>query len=67
VVAAKRKNSIYRPGKRTSDWLKIKARLQQEFVVLKAIRVLDPDGKGSVPIIAMTAFATRAALARLVS
>src|SRR6201982_1618598 len=24
---------IYRPGKRTSDWLKIKARLQQEFVV----------------------------------
>ena len=30
---AKRKDSIYRPGKRTSDWLKIKARLQQEFVV----------------------------------
>jgi len=32
-IIAKRKNSIYRPGKRTSDWLKIKARLQQEFVV----------------------------------
>src|ERR1700756_2836484 len=32
-IIAKRKDSIYRPGKRTSDWLKIKARLQQEFVV----------------------------------
>jgi bifunctional non-homologous end joining protein LigD len=32
-IIAKRKNSIYRPGMRTSDWLKIKARLQQEFVV----------------------------------
>ena len=25
-------DSIYRPGKRTLDWLQIKARLQQEFV-----------------------------------
>jgi bifunctional non-homologous end joining protein LigD len=32
-IIAKRKASIYRPGARTSDWLKIKARLQQEFVV----------------------------------
>jgi len=32
-VIAKRKDSIYRPGKRTADWLRIKARLQQEFVV----------------------------------
>ena len=32
-IIAKRKDSIYRPGKRTSDWLKTKARLQQEFVV----------------------------------
>src|SRR5262249_43629470 len=32
-IIAKRKDSIYRPGKRTTDWLKIKARLQQEFVV----------------------------------
>jgi bifunctional non-homologous end joining protein LigD len=32
-IIAKRKDSIYRSGKRTSDWLKIKARLQQEFVV----------------------------------
>ena len=32
-IIAKRKDSIYRAGKRTSDWLKIKARLQQEFVV----------------------------------
>jgi ATP-dependent DNA ligase len=32
-IAAERKDSIFRPGKRTSDWLKIKARLQQEFVV----------------------------------
>jgi bifunctional non-homologous end joining protein LigD len=31
-IIAKRKDSIYHPGKRTSDWLKIKARLQQEFV-----------------------------------
>jgi bifunctional non-homologous end joining protein LigD len=28
-----RKNSIYKPAKRSSDWLKIKARLQQEFAV----------------------------------
>jgi bifunctional non-homologous end joining protein LigD len=32
-IIAKRKDSVYRPGKRTPDWLKIKARLQQEFVV----------------------------------
>jgi len=32
-IIAKRKDSIYRPGKRASDWLKIKARLQQKFVV----------------------------------
>ena len=32
-IIAKPKDSIYRPGKRTSDWLKIKARLQREFVV----------------------------------
>jgi bifunctional non-homologous end joining protein LigD len=32
-IIAKRKASLYRPGTRTSDWLKIKARLQQEFVV----------------------------------
>jgi bifunctional non-homologous end joining protein LigD len=31
-ITAKRKDSLYRPGKRTSDWLKIKARLQQQFV-----------------------------------
>jgi bifunctional non-homologous end joining protein LigD len=29
----KRKDSIYRQGKRTSDWPKMKARLQPEFVV----------------------------------
>jgi bifunctional non-homologous end joining protein LigD len=32
-IIAKHKDSLYRPGKRASDWLKIKARLQQEFVV----------------------------------
>jgi bifunctional non-homologous end joining protein LigD len=32
-IIAKRKDSIYRSGERTSDWLKIKARLQQGFVV----------------------------------
>ena len=31
-IMTKRKNSIYPPGRRTSDWLKIKSRLQQEFV-----------------------------------
>jgi bifunctional non-homologous end joining protein LigD len=31
-IVAKRKDSIYRPGKRTSDWLKIKSHPQQEFV-----------------------------------
>jgi len=51
-IIAKRKDSIYRPGKRTSDWLKTKARLQQEFVVggftsftkrLKALSALVPS------------------------
>ena len=32
-IIAKRKTSIYQPGKRSTDWLKIKARPQQEFVV----------------------------------
>ena len=32
-IVAKRKESVYRPGKRSSDWLKIKSRPQQEFVV----------------------------------
>jgi bifunctional non-homologous end joining protein LigD len=32
-IVANRKDTIYRPAKRTSDWLKTKARLQQEFVV----------------------------------
>jgi bifunctional non-homologous end joining protein LigD len=32
-IIAKRKISTYRPGKRSPDWLKIKARQQQEFVV----------------------------------
>jgi bifunctional non-homologous end joining protein LigD len=32
-IIAKRKNSIYQPGKRSPDWLKIKSRPQQEFVV----------------------------------
>jgi ATP-dependent DNA ligase len=33
MKAAYRKASIYQPGERTSDWLKIKARLQQGFAV----------------------------------
>jgi ATP-dependent DNA ligase len=32
-IVAKRKDSIYRPGKRTSDGIKIKSRPQQEFGV----------------------------------
>jgi bifunctional non-homologous end joining protein LigD len=32
-IVAKRITSIYQPGQRTKDWLKIKSRPQQEFVV----------------------------------
>jgi bifunctional non-homologous end joining protein LigD len=32
-IIAKRKDSIYQPGKRTKNWLKIPTRKQQEFVV----------------------------------
>src|SRR5258708_9748063 len=32
-IIAKRKGSTYQAGRRSSEWLKIKARLQQEFVV----------------------------------
>jgi bifunctional non-homologous end joining protein LigD len=41
-IIAKRKSSIYRPGKRSPDWLKIKSRPQQEFVVGGF-----PEGKNS--------------------
>jgi CheY-like chemotaxis protein len=37
------------------------------FELLNEIRALNPDSKGRVPVIAMTAFATRAAQARLVN
>lgn len=32
-VVAKRRDSLYVPGERSSDWLKLKLELQQEFVV----------------------------------
>jgi bifunctional non-homologous end joining protein LigD len=41
-IVAKRKTSIYRPGKRSPDWLKIKSRPQQEFIVCGFT-----EGKGS--------------------
>jgi bifunctional non-homologous end joining protein LigD len=41
-IIAKRKTSIYRSGKRSPDWLKIKSRPQQEFVVCGFT-----EGKGS--------------------
>jgi bifunctional non-homologous end joining protein LigD len=41
-IIAKRKASVYRPGKRSPDWLKIKSRLQREFVVCGFT-----EGKGS--------------------
>jgi bifunctional non-homologous end joining protein LigD len=41
-IIAKRKISIYRPGRRSPDWLKIKSRPQQEFVVCGFT-----EGKGS--------------------
>jgi bifunctional non-homologous end joining protein LigD len=39
---ASEKDSTYRPGKRSPDWLKIKSRPQQEFVVCGFT-----EGKGS--------------------
>ena len=33
-VVAKRPQSVYRPGRRTHDWLKIKATKNDEFVVV---------------------------------
>jgi bifunctional non-homologous end joining protein LigD len=41
-IVAKRKSSVYRAGKRSQDWLKIKSRPQQEFVVCGFT-----EGKGS--------------------
>jgi bifunctional non-homologous end joining protein LigD len=41
-IIAKRKTSVYRPGRRSPDWLKIKSRPQQEFVVCGFT-----EGKGS--------------------
>ncbi|HET9375540.1 MAG TPA: hypothetical protein VFO40_11225 [Chthoniobacterales bacterium] len=41
-IIAKRKKSTYQPGRRSPDWLKIKARPQQEFVVCRFT-----EGKGS--------------------
>jgi bifunctional non-homologous end joining protein LigD len=41
-IIAKRKTSVYRPGKRSPDWLKIKSRPQQEFIVCGFT-----EGKGS--------------------
>jgi bifunctional non-homologous end joining protein LigD len=32
-IVAKRQEGIYRPGKQSADWIKIKSRPQQEFVV----------------------------------
>ena len=32
-IVAKKKNSLYLPGKRTSDWIKIKNLLREEFLV----------------------------------
>jgi bifunctional non-homologous end joining protein LigD len=32
-IVAKKKNSIYVPGKRTNDWLKIPTEVRQEFVI----------------------------------
>ena len=41
-IIAKRKGSTYQPGRRSPDWLKTKARPQQEFVVCGFT-----EGKGS--------------------
>ncbi len=32
-IVAKRLSSLYRPGRRSPDWVKVKSRLRQEFVV----------------------------------
>ncbi len=36
-IIAKRKGSTYQPGRRSPDWLKIKARPQQEFVLINSM------------------------------
>ena len=54
-IVAKRKDGLYRPGKRSPDWLKIKSRPQQEFVVGGFT-----EGKGS-----QKHLATRVILGRL--
>jgi len=41
-IIAKRKSSVYRPGRPSFDWLKIKSRRQQEFVACGFT-----EGKGS--------------------
>jgi bifunctional non-homologous end joining protein LigD len=41
-IIAKRKKSMYQPGRRSPDWLKIKSRPQQEFIVCGFT-----EGKGS--------------------
>ena len=43
-VIAKRKDSMYRPGERSSDWVKLKLERQQEFV----IGGYRPDGANGV-------------------
>lgn len=43
-VIAKRRGSLYQPGERSSDWLKLKLENQQEFV----IGGFKPDGRSSI-------------------
>jgi len=42
IIAKRKSSGVYRPGKRSPDWLKIKSRPQQEFVVCGFT-----EGKGS--------------------
>jgi bifunctional non-homologous end joining protein LigD len=46
-VIAKRKDSIYQPGERSSDWLKLKLEHEQEFV----IGGYRPDGSKGVDVL----------------
>ena len=45
-IIAKRKDGIYRPGKRSSDWLKIKARLQRNSLLLGSRSQRKPKASG---------------------
>lgn len=39
-IVAKRKDSLYYPGKKTKDWLKIKYMLDKDFIICGSIKII---------------------------